>query len=83
MSDDAETDIYEVDVQLRQSALVAVRAESREAVWEALRMPHDREVQQTLVRTDFSGAEYQPEDILAVNNVDEADIDLTTDGGEN
>jgi len=71
-----EAEIYEVDVQLRQSAIVAVEADSREEAWEALRMPHDREVQEQLVKTNFKGAEYEPEDIIAVGDVDEADISL-------
>jgi len=74
-------DVYEIDLQLRQSALVAVRAESREEAWEALRPPHDREIQEVLARTQFTGADYQPEDVIAVNDVDEADIDIT-DGGD-
>jgi len=78
---DDEGDIYEVDIQLRQSATVAVRADSRDEAWEALRMGHDREVQEVLTRTQFTGADYQPQDILAINDVDEADIDLTGDGG--
>lgn len=77
-----EAEIYEVDVQLRQSAIVAVEATSREEAWEALQMPHDREVEEQLVKTNFKGAEYEPVDIIAVGEVDEADISLTEEGGE-
>jgi len=77
-----EAEIYEVDVQLRQSAIVAVEATSREEAWQALRMPHGREVQEHLAKTQFKGAEYDPGDIIAVGDVDEADISVL-DEGEN
>ena len=80
--EDTEADIYEVDVQLRQSAIVAVRADSREEAWESLLMPHDRDVQRALAGMQFTGAEYEPEDILAVNDIEEADIDLTEEAGD-
>lgn len=74
-----ETNIYEVQVALRQTALVAVEAESREAAWDKVEMNHDRETQEFMARTDFSGAHYEPEDIIAVNNVDEADLTVGDD----
>ena len=77
-----EAEIYEVDVQLRQSAIIAVEATSREEAWESLEMPHDREVDELLTKTRFQGAEYQPEDIISVGDVNEADISVL-DEGEN
>ena len=77
-----EAEIYEVDVQLRQSAIIAVEATSREEAWESLEMPHDREGDELLTKTRFQGAEYQPEDIISVGDVNEADITLIEEGGE-
>ena len=74
-----ETNIYEVQVALRQTALVAVEAESREAAWDKVEMNHDRETQEFMTRADFTGAHYEPEDIIAVNNVDEADLTVGDD----
>lgn len=74
MSDD--TQIYEIDVELRQSAIVAVEAKSREEAWQALKMSQDRNVQRELTKTEFSGDMYKPIDAIAVNDVDEPDISL-------
>jgi len=74
-----EAEIYEVDVQLRQSAIVAVEATSREEAWEAVRMPNDRETQEVLRKKNFKGAEYEPEDIIAVGDVEESDISVVED----
>ena len=70
------TDIYEIDVELRQSAIVAVEATSREEAWEALQMNQSRDVEEVLAKTYFKGAEYEPQHVMAVNDVDEADMSI-------
>ncbi|QIO23072.1 hypothetical protein [Haloarcula sp. JP-L23] len=77
-----DTDIYEVSVELRKTAMVAVEAESCEAAWDALRMPHNRYVSEQLRQMRFTGSEYQPVDVITVNDVSEADISLTGSEGD-
>jgi len=75
-----EAEIYELAVELRQTAMVAVEATSHEEAWDAVKMPNDRETQEVLRKKQFKGAEYQPEDIIAVGDVEEADLSVV--GGE-
>lgn len=74
-TDDA--DVFEIEVELKQTALVSVKADSRKEAWEAVREPQDREVSEVLRRKDFTGDFIEPLDLIATNATDEIDIDLT------
>ncbi|MDS0280331.1 hypothetical protein NDI85_21330 [Halomicroarcula sp. S1AR25-4] len=79
-----DTDIYELDVQLRQSATIAIEATSREEAWDALEHPHERDVQEFLATNGslFTGALYEPQDVISVGDVEEPDISLAAEGGD-
>ncbi|GGO03724.1 hypothetical protein [Haloarcula pellucida] len=79
-----DTDIYELDVELRQSETIAVEATSREEAWDALEHPHERDVQEFLAKnaSQFTGALYEPQDVISVGDVEEPDISLVAEGGD-
>lgn len=76
-TDIEETEVFEVKVKLEQTATIPVRAESREAAWDALELPHNRDLQQYFARKNFQGAHYEPEDIFGNANPTEAHIDAS------
>lgn len=81
-STDAEDgEVFEVQVKLEQTATIPVRAESREDAWDALELPHNRDLQHYFARKDFSGAYYQPEDVFENGAPDEAHIDAMGEEG--
>jgi len=60
-SDDAQ--VFEIEVEQRTAETVTVRAESRSEAFEALKEPQGRDVQEVLVRKDFSSlSERRPVD---------------------
>lgn len=81
--DSTDTKIFEIQVQQVTSETVTVQADSREDAFGALKEPHDREVQEALVRKDFSSlTERRPVDgrhaaELEDKDEPEIDIDLT------
>jgi hypothetical protein len=74
---DSETDVFEIEVKLTQTALVAVKAESREEAWESLTPNQSREVQEMFLTKQFTGDLKEPVDVIATNAAGEIDLDLT------
>ncbi|TKX58866.1 hypothetical protein EXE44_04805 [Halorubrum sp. SS7] len=73
-----DTEVFAVQVELRQTATIPVRAKSRADAWDALEMPHtSRDLQRYFARKDFQGAHYEPEDVFGNENPSEAHIDAT------
>lgn len=73
-TEETEMDIYEVTVELRQTAIVAVEAPSRGEAFEKLKHPRDEEVRRLLTRKTFTGAEYTPIDIIAKDGTEESEL---------
>jgi hypothetical protein len=79
---DESTDkkIFEIEVQQITSEMVTVQADSREEAFEALTEPQDRDVQEALVRMDFSSlSERRPIDgrrAVELEDNDDPDIDI-------
>jgi len=67
-------DIYEIEVELRQTALIPVRAPDRSTAWDKLDHPRDRETQELFAKMNFSGATYEIIDVIAVNGTDKAEL---------
>lgn len=78
--DSTDKKIFEIEVQQVTSEMVTVKAESRKDAFEALREPQDREVQEALVRKDFSSlSERHPVDgrhAPELEDYDDPDIDI-------
>jgi len=79
---DDDATVYGVQVELRQTATINVKADSREEAWDALKEPHDRETDKLLMNTDFRGGHYEPEDISYEYDPAEVGTDLDVTGGE-